>query len=46
MTPDEIYPDGQHLLNRRGFLQSAGAGLGGIALSALPAEVLDIGLTN
>ncbi len=38
MTPDEIYPDGQHLLNRRGFLQSAGAGLGGIALSALLAE--------
>ena len=38
MSPEEIYPDGQHLLNRRGFLQSAGAGLGGIALSALLAE--------
>lgn len=38
MPPNEIYPDGQHLLNRRGFLQSAGAGLGGIALSALLAE--------
>lgn len=38
MSQDEIYPDGQHLLNRRGFLQSAGAGLGGIALSALLAE--------
>jgi len=38
MPPKEIYPDGQHLLNRRGFLQSAGAGLGGIALSALLAE--------
>jgi hypothetical protein len=38
MTPDEIYPDGQHLLNRRCFLQNAGAGLGGIALSALLAE--------
>ncbi|MBL7649462.1 MAG: DUF1501 domain-containing protein [Candidatus Hydrogenedentes bacterium] len=36
--PREIYPDGQHLLNRRSFLQSAGAGLGGIALSALLAE--------
>ncbi len=38
MPPREIYPDGQHLLNRRSFLQSAGAGLGGIALSALLAE--------
>lgn len=38
MSNDEVYPDGQHLLNRRSFLQSAGAGLGGIALSALLAE--------
>ncbi len=38
MNMDEIYPDGQHLLNRRSFLQSAGAGLGGIALSSLLAE--------
>ena len=37
-SPDEIYPDGQHLLNRRSFLQNAGSGLGGIALSALLAE--------
>lgn len=38
MSQDEIYPDGQHLLNRRSFLQSAGAGLGSIALSSLLAE--------
>jgi hypothetical protein len=38
MNMDEIYPDGQHLLNRRSFLQSAGAGLGGIALSSLLAD--------
>ena len=38
MPPSQSYPDGQHLLNRRGFLQSAGAGLGGIALSASLAE--------
>ena len=38
MKHDEIYPDGRHLLNRRGFLQHAGSGLGGIAMSALLAE--------
>jgi len=38
MNQDEIYPDGQHLLNRRSFLQTAGAGLGGVALSALLAD--------
>lgn len=34
-TPSEI---GQRLLNRRSFLRDAGAGLGGIALTALLAE--------
>lgn len=38
MNQNEIYPDGQHLLNRRSFLQTAGAGLGGVALAALLAE--------
>ena len=38
MNKDEIYPDGQHLLNRRGFLQHAGGGLGSIALSSLLAQ--------
>lgn len=38
MKPPILSPTGRRLLDRRGFLQHAGAGLGGIALAALLAE--------